>query len=134
MRRKPRMFLMAAVLPLVLAAAVLLSMQPASAAGLTRVTGFGNNPTNLNMYVYVPTNVAPKPALLVAVHFCQGSASALFNGSFHDYVIVFPEATRSGNCFDVYSPQALTRGGGSDPVGIVSMVDYAKSHYNVDPG
>jgi poly(hydroxyalkanoate) depolymerase family esterase len=45
---------------------------------------------------------------------------------------VFPEATRSGQCFDVYSPQALTRGGGSDPVGIMSMVSYAEQKYNVD--
>jgi poly(hydroxyalkanoate) depolymerase family esterase len=65
----------------------------------------------------------------------------LYSGYFHDYVtaadqygyvIVFPEATRSGQCFDVYSSQALTRGGGSDPVGIISMVNYAKQNYNVD--
>jgi endo-1,4-beta-xylanase len=133
--------LLAAVLP-VAAAIVLIAAQPASAATLTRVTGFGSNPSNLNMYAYVPDRVASRPALLVAVHYCTGSASAVFNGYARDYVtaadqygyvIVFPEATRSGQCFDVSSPQALTRGGGSDPVGILSMVDYAKQHYNVDP-
>ncbi|WP_328647339.1 PHB depolymerase family esterase [Amycolatopsis sp. NBC_00348] len=133
--------LLAAVVPVV-AAVVLLVAQPASAASLTRVTGFGTNPSNLNMYTYVPDRVAAKPALLVAIHYCTGSASAVFNGYARDYVtaadqygyvIVFPEATRSGACFDVSSPQALTRGGGSDPVGILSMVDYAKQHYNVDP-
>jgi endo-1,4-beta-xylanase len=137
-----RALVAAALLPLV-AATVLLGVRPAAAASLTQVTNFGNNPSNLNMYIYVPNNVAPRPALLVAVHYCQGSASALYSGYFHDYVtaadqygyiIVFPEATRSGNCFDVYSPQALTRGGGSDPVGIMSMVGYAESHYNVDTG
>ncbi|MEV7038223.1 PHB depolymerase family esterase [Amycolatopsis sp. NPDC051061] len=127
-----------------IAAAIVLvvTAQPASAATLTRVTGFGTNPSNLNMYAYVPDHVAAKPALLVALHYCTGSASAVFNGYARDYVtaadqygyvIVFPEATRSGQCFDVSSPQALTRGGGSDPVGILSMVDYAKQHYNVDP-
>ena len=119
----------------------LAAVAPASAASLTQVTGFGNNPSNLNMYIYVPNNLAARPALLVAIHYCTGSASALFNGGFHDYVtaadqygyiIVFPEATRSGQCFDVYSSQALTRGGGSDPVGIMSMVNYTKSHYNID--
>jgi endo-1,4-beta-xylanase len=133
--------LLAAVVPVV-AAVVLLAAQPASAASLTRVTGFGNNPSNLNMYTYVPDRVAARPALLVAIHYCTGSASAVFNGYARDYVtaadqygyvIVFPEATRSGTCFDVSSQQALTRGGGSDPVGILSMVDYAKQHYNVDP-
>jgi endo-1,4-beta-xylanase len=134
--------LLAAVVPVV-AAVVLLAAQPASAATLTRVTGFGDNPSNLNMYTYVPDRVAARPALLVAIHFCTGSASAVFNGAARDYVtaadqygyvVVFPEATRSGQCFDVSSPQALTRGGGSDPVGIMSMVGYAKQHYNVDPG
>jgi len=122
-------------------AAVLAVVSPVRAASLTQVTNFGNNPSNLNMYIYVPNNVASRPALLVAIHYCTGSASALFNGGFHDYVtaadqygyiIVFPEATRSGQCFDVYSAQALTRGGGSDPVGIISMVNYTKSHYNID--
>jgi endo-1,4-beta-xylanase len=134
--------MLAAVLPIA-AAIVLIAAQPASAATLTRVTDFGSNPSNLNMYTYVPDRVASRPALLVAIHYCTGSASAVFNGYARDYVtaadqsgyvIVFPEATRSGQCFDVSSQQALTRGGGSDPVGILSMVNYAKQRYNVDPG
>ncbi|GLY38518.1 beta-xylanase [Amycolatopsis sp. NBRC 101858] len=135
--------LLAAVLSIAAAIVLVITAQPASAATLTRVTGFGTNPSNLNMYTYVPDHVAARPALLVALHYCTGSASAVFNGYARDYVtaadqygyvIVFPEATRSGQCFDVSSPQALTRGGGSDPVGILSMVGYAKQHYNVDPG
>ena len=136
-----RRFLKAMLATSVLAVALVVVAKPTSAASLTQVTNFGNNPSNLNMYIYVPNNVAAKPALLVAIHYCTGSASALFNGGFHDYVtaadqygyiIVFPEATRSGQCFDVYTSQALTRGGGSDPVGIMSMVNYTKSHYNID--
>ncbi len=133
--------LAALAIPVVVIAA-LATAQPAEAATLTRVTGFGNNPTNLNMYVYVPNNVSSRPALLVAIHYCTGSAQAFYSGGAADYVraadqygyvIVFPEATRSGQCFDVYSPQALKRGGGSDPDGIYSMVNYAKQKYNVDP-
>jgi poly(hydroxyalkanoate) depolymerase family esterase len=140
MKKLLRALVAVALLPIV-AAVVLLNAQSASAASLTQVTNFGNNPSNLNMFIYVPNNVQSHPALLVAVHYCGGTASALFNGYFHDYVtaadtygfiIVFPEATRSGQCFDVYSPQALTRGGGSDPVGIMSMVSYTRSKYNVD--
>ncbi|MBE1493068.1 endo-1,4-beta-xylanase [Amycolatopsis lexingtonensis] len=134
--------LLAAALSIAAAIVLVISAQPASAATLTRVTDFGSNPSNLNMYTYVPDRLAAKPALLVAVHYCTGSASAVFNGYARDYVtaadqygyvIVFPEATRSGQCFDVSSPQALTRGGGSDPVGILSMVNWAKQRYNVDP-
>ena len=142
MRRILRALLVVAALPLMVAA-VLVSTRPAAAAGLTRVTGFGNNPTNLNMYIYVPVNVAPKPALLVLVHYCSGSASGIFNGNGHDYVsaadrygyiIVVPEATRSGTCFDVSTPAALRRNGGGDSTGIMSMVAYARSHYPIDAG
>ncbi|MBT8225700.1 MAG: PHB depolymerase family esterase [Dactylosporangium sp.] len=140
MRRHLKALVGIAAIP-VIAATVLLAARPAAAASLTQVTNFGANPSNLNMYIYVPDNVAAKPAILVAVHYCTGSASAVFSGYARDYVtaadqygyiIVFPEATRSGQCFDVYSPQALTRGGGSDPVGIMSMVSYAQQRYNGD--
>ncbi len=141
MKRTLRAIVAAVLLPLA-AATVLILARPAAAAGLTQVTGFGNNPTNLNMYVYVPSTVAPRPALLVLVHYCGGSASAIFNGNGHDYVtaadrygyvMVLPEATRSGQCFDVSTAAALKRDGGSDSTGIASMVAYAKAHYNVDP-
>ncbi|MFG1804335.1 PHB depolymerase family esterase [Micromonospora carbonacea] len=130
-----------AVVPL-LAMTVLMAAQPASAAALTQVTNFGNNPSGLNMYLYVPDNVAPRPALLVLIHYCGGSGPAIFNGNGRDYVtaadrygyiIVLPEVTRSSKCFDVYSPQGLRRGGGSDSDGIISMVNYAKQRHNVDP-
>ncbi|GAA2511817.1 extracellular catalytic domain type 1 short-chain-length polyhydroxyalkanoate depolymerase [Winogradskya humida] len=123
-------------------ATALIGAQPAEAASLVRVTSFGTNPSNLNMYIYVPDRLAARPALLVAMHYCGGSASAVANGYFRDYetaadqygyIIVFPEATRSGNCFDVYTQQALQRNGGSDPVSIMSMVNYTKSQYNIDP-
>ncbi|WP_329056946.1 PHB depolymerase family esterase [Amycolatopsis sp. NBC_01488] len=123
--------------------AAVLTAGPAAAATLTRVGDFGANPTNLGMYVYVPDNVAPKPALLVLVHYCGGSASAIFTGNGHDYVtaadrygyvIVVPEATRDGHCFDVSTKAGLTRNGGSDSTGIMSMVAWTRQHYNVDPG
>jgi poly(hydroxyalkanoate) depolymerase family esterase len=116
--------------------------QPASAATLTQVTNFGTNPTNLGMYVYAPDTLASRPAMLVLVHYCGGSASGIFSGNGHDYVtaadrygylIVLPEATRSGHCFDVSTPQALRRDGGSDSTGIKSMVDWARTRYNADP-
>ena len=142
MKRRLRAVLALAALPLV-AAGVLMVARPALAASLTRVTNFGTNPTNLNMYIYVPNNVAARPALLVLVHYCSGSAAGIFNGNGHDYVtaadrhgyiIVLPEATRSGSCFDVSSPAGLKRNGGSDSTGIMSMVSYARAHYPIDPG
>ncbi|WP_433618537.1 extracellular catalytic domain type 1 short-chain-length polyhydroxyalkanoate depolymerase [Dactylosporangium sp. CA-139114] len=141
MRRISRLLLAAAVALAAGLTALLLPGAPALAAGMTQVTGFGNNPTNLGMYIYVPARLASRPALLVLVHYCGGSASGIFNGNGHDYVtaadrygyiIVLPEATRDGHCFDVSTPAALKRNGGGDSTGIMSMVAYARSHYPID--
>ncbi|WP_141203570.1 extracellular catalytic domain type 1 short-chain-length polyhydroxyalkanoate depolymerase [Streptomyces griseorubiginosus] len=129
-----------------LLAAVLLCTPTASArteavpaATLTEVTGFGTNPSNLQMYLYVPADVSPHPAVVVAVHYCTGSGPAMYNGTewarladTHGFVVIYPSATRAGKCFDVSSPQALKRGGGSDPVGIKSMIDWTVRTYSAD--
>lgn len=39
----------------------------ASGASLQPVSNFGDNPTGLQMYIYVPDNVAASPAVIVAV-------------------------------------------------------------------
>ncbi|ROP35845.1 extracellular catalytic domain type 1 short-chain-length polyhydroxyalkanoate depolymerase [Saccharothrix texasensis] len=132
----------AAVLSLIAAVALAVVAQPASAASLTRVTDFGANPTGLNMYVYAPDRLAARPALLLMVHYCGGSASAVHNGNGRDYVtaadrygyvIVYPEATRDGRCFDVSTANALRRNGGGDSTGIMAMVSHARQRYNADP-
>jgi poly(hydroxyalkanoate) depolymerase family esterase len=121
---------------------VALTAGSTAAATLTRVTGFGADPSNLDMYTYVPSRQVARPALLVAVHNCAGSAQAFFSGAARDYVeaadtygfvIVFPEATREGHCFDVSTPQALERDGGGDSTGIISMVRHAQKTYRTDP-
>ncbi|HEX4813723.1 MAG TPA: PHB depolymerase family esterase [Nonomuraea sp.] len=118
----------------------LIAAPPAASAQLTEVTNFGTNPTNLRMHLYVPDGVASRPALLVAVHYCTGSGPAFYSGTEfasladrHKFIVIYPSATRSGSCFDVSSPQALRHDGGSDPVGIVSMVRYVQQRYNADP-
>ncbi|WP_433718015.1 extracellular catalytic domain type 1 short-chain-length polyhydroxyalkanoate depolymerase [Actinoplanes sp. CA-051413] len=121
-------------------ASVLLPAAPAAAATLQEVTSFGTNPTNLRMHLYVPDRLPPNPALLVAVHYCTGSGPAFYSGtSFasladrYGYIVIYPSATRSGNCFDVSSPGALRHDGNSDPAGIVSMVRYVQQRYSTDP-
>ncbi|BCM71886.1 hypothetical protein EASAB2608_07220 [Streptomyces sp. EAS-AB2608] len=144
--RQALVALLSALLPLL--AALALAAPPASAraravptATLTEVTDFGPNPSNLQMYVYVPANVPAHPAVVVAVHWCTGSASAMYSGTEwarladqRGFVVVYPSVTRASKCFDVSSPQALRRGGGSDPVGIRSMVDWTTRTYAADPG
>ncbi|WP_149822960.1 extracellular catalytic domain type 1 short-chain-length polyhydroxyalkanoate depolymerase [Streptomyces tailanensis] len=113
--------------------------EAAPRAALTEITGFGENPSNLQMYLYVPESVTANPAILVAVHYCTGSGPAMYNGTEYaqladkyGYIVVYPSVTRSSKCFDVASPQALRRGGGSDPVGIKSMVDWTVRTYDAD--
>jgi poly(hydroxyalkanoate) depolymerase family esterase len=136
------------VLPalLLLLAGVLFAAPAASArteaaptATLTEITDFGTNPSNLQMYLYVPENVTAHPAVVVAVHYCTGSGPAMYNGTewaqhadTYGFVVIYPSVTRSSKCFDVSSPQALKRGGGSDPVGIKSMIDWTVNTYSAD--
>ncbi|WP_405743088.1 PHB depolymerase family esterase [Streptomyces sp. NBC_00028] len=128
-----------------LLAAALLTAPPAAAeeaaptATLTEITNFGANPSNLQMYLYVPETVTARPAVLVAVHYCTGSGPAMYSGTEYasladqyGFIVVYPSVTRSSKCFDVSSPQALKRGGGSDPVGIKSMVDWTVDAYDAD--
>ncbi|MEV0172078.1 PHB depolymerase family esterase [Streptomyces sp. NPDC050803] len=130
-----------------LLAALLLTAPTASAdtddvvpaATLTEVTNFGTNPSNLQMYVYVPDSVTDNPAVLVAVHYCTGSGPAMYSGTEYasladqyGFIVIYPSVTRASKCFDVASPQALRRDGGSDPVGIKSMVDWVTSTYDAD--
>ncbi|MBM7086780.1 PHB depolymerase family esterase [Micromonospora sp. WMMD734] len=138
---KPRLALLAAALATALATvtAVVTAPNPASAATLTQVTNFGTNPTNLQMHLYVPDRVAARPALLLALHYCTGSGPALHTGyglsslaDRYGFIVIYPSVTRSSKCWDVSSPQALRRNGGSDPVGLKSMIDYVQSRYPVD--
>jgi poly(hydroxyalkanoate) depolymerase family esterase len=132
--------LLAGVLP-VLAALLMVAAPGAQAATLTQVTNFGTNPTNLQMYVYRPASAPAHPAILVALHQCTGSGPGFYSGTEfasladrYGFLVIYPSATRSGSCWDVSSPQALSRNGGSDPVGIMSMVTYAEQQYGGDSG
>jgi acetylxylan esterase len=112
----------------------------AAAASLVQVTNFGNNPSGLQMYIYVPDNVVPDPPILVALHQCTGSGPEFYSStefaslaSQYGFIVIYPSVTRSGSCWDVSSSQALTRNGGSDPVGIMSMITYTEQHYGGNP-
>ncbi len=114
--------------------------QPAAAASLTQITNFGTNPTGLQMYLYVPNNVKPNPPILLALHGCQGSGPYLYSstdfGSLADqygFIVIYPSTNPGGSCWDVSSSQALTRNGGSDPVGLMSMITYTEQHYGGNP-
>lgn len=111
----------------------------AQTASLIEIASFGDNPSNLPMHLYVPDNLPAKAPILLAVHYCHGTGPEFFRGSRYGamadeygYIIVFPTANSSDMCFDVASPAALKRDGGSDPVSIMSMIDYVIQNYDVD--
>jgi poly(hydroxyalkanoate) depolymerase family esterase len=115
----------------------------ASAASLVEVTGFGDNPGRMRMHVYVPDTRPAKPAIVVAMHGCGGSGPGFYSGSEfaslanrYGFIVIYPSAQQEagfGKCFDTWSDAAKRRGGGSDPVSIVSMVTYTQQRYSGDP-
>lgn len=106
---------------------------------LVKVTNFGPNPTGVGMYVYKPSRLANPPPLLVAMHYCGGSGPGYFSYSKYadkadqyGFIVIYPDAPRSPQCFDVASSATLTHDAGGDSQGIASMVKYAISNYGVD--
>lgn len=97
-------------------------------------------PSYVNMYVYVPDNLAAKPAILVASHHCQGTGTSTYNetkstlvplADKNGFIMIFPEAT-GHNCWDVGSDKSLKHDGGGDTHAIAQMVRYTLSKYNAD--
>ncbi|WP_433553524.1 extracellular catalytic domain type 1 short-chain-length polyhydroxyalkanoate depolymerase [Micromonospora zamorensis] len=141
--RTRRKLLLALAMPLLAAGLVVPTIRPAYAATLTEVTSFGDNPGRMRMHVYVPDNRPARPAVVVAMHGCGGSGPGFYSGSEfasqadrYGYIVIYPSATQQagfGNCFDTWSDAAKRRGGGSDPVSIISMIGYVQQQYSADP-
>ncbi|WP_435054956.1 extracellular catalytic domain type 1 short-chain-length polyhydroxyalkanoate depolymerase [Micromonospora aurantiaca (nom. illeg.)] len=122
---------------------VIPAVQPAYAASLTEVTSFGDNPGRMRMHVYVPDARPARPATVVAMHGCGGSGPGFYSGSEfagladrYGFIVIYPSATQQagfGNCFDTWSDAAKRRGGGSDPVSLISMVRHVQQQYGADP-
>ena len=123
-----------------------LGVSPAATAALSPssttvgVAAFGANPSGLSMDVYVPPHVRPNPAIVVALHWCQGTGQQFYEGTDfailadkYGFLVIYPTTPRFGGCWDVSSDAALRRGGGSDPASIMSMVTYAERRYHANP-
>ena len=92
------------------------------------------------MFIYVPERVAANPPILALIHYCGGTASAVFGqaqgggivsaADQYGFIIVAPS---SGRCWDVQSNKAWTRDGGGDSHAIRQMVRYAVDNRNGNP-
>lgn len=127
-----------------------------NSGSLQQVTNFGSNPSGTLMYIYVPNNLATKPGIVVAIHYCKkppecnwvhtfltysgtGTAQAYYTGSpyaqlaeQYGFIVIYPQSPYSGTCWDVSSQSALTHNGGGDSNSIANMVTWTISQYNAD--
>ncbi|KAK7694004.1 hypothetical protein QCA50_003580 [Cerrena zonata] len=122
---------------LVLAATV--NYVQALSSTLQQLTNFGTNPTNVGMFYYRPTKLANPPPLIVAMHYCSGTAQAYFQGTSlaqladqHGFIVLYPNAPTAGGCWDVHTDATLTHNAGGDSLGIVSAVRFAIANWGVD--
>jgi poly(hydroxyalkanoate) depolymerase family esterase len=118
-----------------------LASGPAAAAAVP-VEGFGTNPGNLAMYVYLPDDRPAAPALVVALHGCTQSADDyLAHSGWREladrdgFVLVLPEQKIVNNlnrCFNWFEESDVRRGSG-EALSVIQMIDAARSAYGVDP-
>jgi len=76
----------------------LFSLQ-AQTASLVQVTNYGSNPSNTQMWIYVPDKLAPQPPIIVAIHYCSGTAQAYYQGTpyanlanQHGFIVIYPSS------------------------------------------
>ncbi len=113
----------------------------AQAATLERVSSFGSNPGNLDMFRYIPDNLPANAPLVVVMHGCTQSASAYSRDTgwqdladTHGFALVVPEQ-KSGNnfnkCFNWFEVGDTNRGQG-EARSIISMVDHMIANFDLD--
>jgi acetylxylan esterase len=85
----------------------------------------------------VPNNLPSNPAIIVAIHYCTGSAQAYYSGTpyasladQYGFIVIYPSSPYSGTCWDVSSTSTLTHNGGGNSNSIANMVTYTLSKYN----
>lgn len=135
------MFFLRKLVSLAATVVALAGAASAAAGQLQQVSSFGSNPTGAGMFVYKPARLASPTPLIVAIHYCGGSAQAFFTGTqfanladTHGFIVVYPNTPPQNDaCWDVHSNATLTHNAGGDSLGIASMIKYAISTYGANP-
>lgn len=106
---------------------------------LSQVTSFGTAPTRAAFYIYVPKKLAASPGIVVAIHYCTGTAQAYYNNSpyktlaeQYGFIVIYPSSPHSGTCWDVSSKATLSHEGGGDSHTIANMVKWTINEYKAD--
>ncbi|PWY98002.1 PHB depolymerase family esterase [Testicularia cyperi] len=101
-------------------------------------TTFSKKPTAASMYTYVPQSFKKGNPVVVALHYCGGTAESYFGmtpewakkADEKGFMLVYASSPPSENkCWDVSSDHSLVRGGGGDSETISNMVLHAQEKY-----
>jgi len=127
-----------------LAVLVLVFARLAHAATLAPITSFGDNPGALAMYEYIPDNLPSGRPLVVVLHGCTQTATAMQNAGWnkladqYQFAVVYPQQTGDNNpvqCFNwagEYGDTANLERGKGENQSIISMIDYAIATHGSD--
>ncbi|MQA93575.1 MAG: PHB depolymerase family esterase [Streptosporangiales bacterium] len=138
-----RVALVAALALLAAVAPALAGGQPARAASIVEVTGFGTNPGALRMFRYVPDGLPAGRPLVVALHGCTQTAGPYGTGAGwielaerHRFAVLLPqqETANNGNrCFNWFQSADTARGSG-EALSIRQMVARMAADTGTAPG
>ncbi|MDI3423619.1 PHB depolymerase family esterase [Streptomyces sp. B-S-A12] len=115
--------------------------QADAAVTLEKVSDFGANPGELNMYAYKPASLPDNAPVVVALHGCTQDAQTYADNSGlttladrNKFMVVFPETNSSNNgnkCFNWFQPTDNKRGQG-EAASIRQMVAHADQSLGAD--
>ncbi|KAK3935432.1 carbohydrate esterase family 1 protein [Diplogelasinospora grovesii] len=107
---------------------------------LAPVSDWRENPTQLTLQVYVPSKIAAKPAVILALHYCGGTGAAYSQTTEYNsladskgFVVMYPSQAKDNHCWDVATAKTLTHDGGGDSTGLANMIKWAIKEYDADP-
>lgn len=142
--RRPLPLVAVAAALLLLVAAVVTALAPrASAADLTPVSDFGEDPGSLSLYTYVPDGLSEGAPLVVLLHGCSQDAESYHAHSGWaelaeetGFALAYPEQNSSNNlqaCFNWFEPGDTARDSG-EAASVRSMVDHTVETHGLDAG
>jgi poly(hydroxyalkanoate) depolymerase family esterase len=109
---------------------------------LKSVPGFGSNPGNLKMWMYLPQHSADSRALVVVLHGCGQTAGGYDHGAGwstladrYGFSLLMPEQQRANNpngCFNWFLPDDTQRGQG-EAASIHQMIETMVRDNGIDP-
>ena len=117
-------------------------LSAASSSPLQEVTDFGENPGNLRMLAFVPTQLQKPRALVVVLHGCGQTAAGYDLGAgwstlarHYGFALLMPEQQRSNNantCFNWFNSEDIARDSG-EARSIREMVAHMAEAHRIDP-